>query len=216
MLKQATLDFLGDWLTSTSVLLFYPSGFATSRGKTNVVSPTKDLAFAASSVVVAVALFQTIQRNNELWDAKRDAIPFALAEICLWCLYALITAGLLRILKGEEQPLNNTCIVVRSFSVFYIVATLLGTMVYKASANNAYAFYMTAILIDWAMQVVYFPAVFVGLNRLKGWAPALFILLNLVVATGRALMAVAIAHPFGEPGPWELKAPAQIFGAPLE
>jgi hypothetical protein len=212
MLKKATQDFLVEWLSSTTVLVFHPSDFAAGRNrKADTVSLGKDLAFAAASVIVAVTLFQTIQRNRALWDGKRDAIPFALAEIVLWGFYAIIAARVLQFLKGSESTLMNIGVILRLFSVFYILAVLWGTLVYKALDDNAYAFYMAGIAADWLMQVIYFPVVLIGLNQLKGWTIIVFILLNLVLATARAFTAVAVAHPFGSPTPWKLNWPVRML-----
>jgi hypothetical protein len=139
------LDFLSAWIRSTAVLVFDPNALATAGNrKTDIACAEKDLAFAAASLVVALALFETLQRHTGLWGLKRNAISFALAEICLWNLYAFATAGALKILKGEKTLINNISVSVRLLSVFYLVGTLLGAFSTR-SPEITYIFLVLAV-----------------------------------------------------------------------
>jgi hypothetical protein len=200
MRRHVTLDFLTEWIRSTAVLVFDPNALATAGNrKADIACEEKGLAFAAASLVVALALFETLQRHTGLWGLRRNAIPFALAEICLWSLYALATAGALKILKGEKTLINNVSVAIRLLSFFYIVGTLLGSILYKESGNNVYILGIGCITGYCFLQVICFPAVLIGLNQLNGRAGSLFILVNLIVAATGAFTSVAIAHRFGDP-----------------
>jgi hypothetical protein len=199
MRRHVMLDFLTEWIRSTAVLVVDPNALAaTGNRKADRACEEKDLAFAAASLVVALALFETLQRHTGLWGLRRNANPFALAEICLWSLYALATAGALKILKGEKTLINNISVAIRLLSTFYIVGTLLGSILYKESGNNVYILGIGCITAYCFLQVICFPAVLIGFNRLNGRAGSLFILVNLLVAATGAFTSVAIAHRFGD------------------
>jgi hypothetical protein len=70
-----TLDFLTDWLASTAALVFHPNRFAT-LGSPRTASTGKQLAFAASSMAVAIVLFQNIGEGRgaaHMLPARRGA-----------------------------------------------------------------------------------------------------------------------------------------------
>jgi hypothetical protein len=74
----------------------------------------------------------------------------------------------LKILKGEKTLINNIIVAIRLLSVFYIVGTLLGSILYKAAGNNVYILGIGCIIAYGFLQVICFAAVLIGLNQLNG------------------------------------------------
>ena len=64
MRRRVMLDFLTEWIRSTAVLVVDPNELAAAgKQKADRACEEKDLAFAAASLVVALALFETLQRH---------------------------------------------------------------------------------------------------------------------------------------------------------
>jgi hypothetical protein len=203
LVVQPTVKFLGEWLTSTVDLLFSPGGKAVRT--VGHAQPAKNLGFAASSLGVAFVLFQADVQD---WDITK-AGPLALLYLTIWCVYSVGNAVVLRILRGSQSPLANILVGIRLLAIFYVVAMIIGSIVFYASNRNAELFYISFFIVAGLLYLIYFPLVFCKLNDLHKGAVIIFVVLTIPSTIVRAGIADAAAgYPIG-------RAVVRIWGPPM-
>jgi hypothetical protein len=114
-IRGKTLTFLAEWIASSVKLLFEPSKFIPPQGVTPpkgaaLTSTTrKHIGFAATSVFVAVLIFQLVTRRftGTPWDSVRESLPFSLLLVGTWVIWSILLALVIRIFGGTRPPITN-------------------------------------------------------------------------------------------------------------
>lgn len=116
VIPKPTLNFLSEWLFSTTQILFDPRSFSVvgEGTRSNPNQASRNLAFAASSIAVAFVIFQL---DSNHWSPAKGT-KWALLLIGVWCLYAVISAFLLKLMKGTQDHLTNILFGIRLFAIF--------------------------------------------------------------------------------------------------
>jgi hypothetical protein len=187
IIQKPTINFLSEWLSSTAQILFDPRSFslAAEGMASNPNQASLNLAFAASSIAVAFVIFQL---DSDRWSAA-ESPALALLLIGMWCLYAVISAFLLKLMKGAQDYLTNILVGVRLFAIFYVVEMITGTLAFLVSGRQPIAFYTMFIGVGTVLYAIYFPVIFCKLNKLGRVPIILFIICSVPLAAGRSLIA---------------------------
>jgi len=143
VIPKPTLNFLSEWLFSTTQILFDPRSFSVvgEGTRSNPNQASRNLAFAASSIAVAFVIFQL---DSNHWSPAKGT-KWALLLIGVWCLYAVISAFLLKLMKGTQDHLTNILVGIRLFAIFYIIEMIIGTVAFLAFGRKSVVFYTTFI-----------------------------------------------------------------------
>jgi len=199
-IAENTLKFLGEWLSSSTQILFSPTKCQAERERSAAAS----LGFAAASIVTAFTIFVL---DNADWDLEKN-LPYQLLTIVLWCIFAGLVAALLKLLRGAEQPLVNIVIGIRLTAVFYLLQMVVATVVNLAFGKSAPLFLLTFIATGALLYVVYVPVVLGSLNGLRPIAAIAFFVLIVPVAATRAYL------DFRMSGGDEFRAPPALVAMP--
>jgi hypothetical protein len=200
---NAATNFFAEWLSSTAQMVFAPATFgADAKRRQN-----QNLAFAASSLGIAFTIFEIV--NNDMKLSAESALAFLLMGT--WCLYSIISAGLVKLLNGKEDYATNIVVGIRLFSVFYIIEMVIGVLAYLITGDRT-VFNTIFIFVGTILYIFYFPIVFCKLNALKGMRAFVFIAICLPLAAGRSLVAEQIA--LRNLGPPPMMAPPPVMAPP--
>jgi len=169
-------------------MLFDPAAFAVDAKNRQ----SRNMAFAASSIGVAFTIFQLVKVNEDLKPGATSALGLLLMGI--WCLYAIISAALVKLFKGKENYVTNVMVGIRMLSIFYIVEMIISTLVYLISGGYGKIFAITFIAVGTVLYLIYFPIVFCKLNGLQKMRAILFVIVCLPLAAGRSFVAGGIEY----------------------
>jgi hypothetical protein len=162
IVAKPTLKFLSEWLTSTVQVLFSPTRIDDSSDDdmAGLDQPAQNLAFAGSSIFVAFVIFQV---DSADWNLTHAA-PLAMLYIGIWCVYALMFAMLLKVLRGSQTPITNVLLGVRLFAIFYVLGMIGGSLAFLASGRQRDVFYLGFIAIGFLLNAIYFTARFLSIE----------------------------------------------------
>jgi hypothetical protein len=177
-IKGRTLTFLGEWLSSSVMLLLEPSKFIPAadkkplQGAGRTSSTRKHVGFAASSVFVALIVFQLVvaqSDNGHAWTSIKESLPFSLLVTGTWVIWSIILAIFLKGLGGSQTPFTNVVFGIRALATFYVFCMILGTLFFIAFGKRWAIFQWTEIIVSFSLYTIYCPIVFSSSNGIRGF-----------------------------------------------
>jgi hypothetical protein len=177
-LPKRITAFLGDWVTSTTILLFTPRNALVGSRKSRPAALTdtkKSLAFAGSSIVISLVTFSLVNSRQRVhWAFISEGVSFALLLTLNCCAYSMLVAGVLKLLGGAVDPQRNIISCIKALATFYLISTFLATLLFLVSFNDLIMVYNDRILYDatllmskFVLSIIYLPLIFSSANRLS-------------------------------------------------
>jgi hypothetical protein len=177
------LNFLGEWISTSIMLLFEPARFipvakSPIQGAALTATTRKHVGFSASAVLVATVIVQ-IADQHDLYARLTQSAPLALLTIGAWLIWSIILSGILRALDGIQPPITNIVFGIRMLATFYVFSVVVGTIAFLAlrnrwpvsdqwSLNDQWDVFAKAeLLTNFALCAFYTPFVFGRANNLS-------------------------------------------------
>jgi hypothetical protein len=148
-----------------------PSGKKVIQGAALTAIIRKHVGFAASSVFVALLIFQLVGRRapvGSAWDAIAESLPLSLLVVGSWVIWSLLVAFILKLVGATRPPEINVVFGVRVLATLYVVAMLAGTLAFLTFGSQWAIFAAVEFLIGSLAYAIYVPLVFVGANNIQG------------------------------------------------
>ena len=212
--KGKTVNFIGEWLTSSVLLLFDPHLFMpplnkeASTAAARVLIARKQVGFAASSVLVAILIAQVAERRSNTGitpGSIKKSVSLSLLIVGGWVIWSLIFAAVLKLLGGTRAPITNILFEVRALATFYVLSVVIASIVFLALGNNWTIFELVELTVSFGLYVVYCPLIFGRSNDLGG---SKFISLVVVAVALSALKTVVtLGAMISNPGMIPIGAP---------
>jgi len=204
-----TLTFIGEWVSSSVTLLFEPTLFIPAaktpspKGAALTSSVRKHMGFAASSVFVALLIFQLVARRSptgEAWGSVKENLPYSLLIVGMWVIWSVLLDFLLKLFDSTQAPATNIVFGVGALASFYLLSVIIATVTFLAFGNEWSTFQWTELITSFGLFAFYCPLIFCAANGLEGKFRSLA---TLIVALGalRALtgLGATIYNPWRPP-----------------
>jgi hypothetical protein len=195
-IRGRTLTFLAEWVSSSIKLLFEPSDFIPARTKTPpkgaaLTSTTrKHIGFAATSVFVAILIFQLVAgRSTETpWNSAKESLAFSLLVVVTWVIWSAILAVILKLFGGSQPAFINVIYSIRVLATFYIISVVIATVTFLSLGNQWIVFALAEVIVGFGLYAIYCPIIFGGANELRGFRFVSMTALVIGVSAARALV----------------------------
>jgi hypothetical protein len=156
------LNFLGEWISTSIMLLFEPARFipvakSPIQGAALTATTRKHVGFSASAVLVATVIVQ-IADQHDLYARLTQSAPLALLTIGAWLIWSIILSGILRALDGIQPPITNIVFGIRMLATFYVFSVVVGTIAFLALRNRWPVSDQWSLNDQWDVFASYFPA----------------------------------------------------------
>lgn len=198
-LRGGLLKPLAEWVSSSIQLLVHPTTFIPSvdrrplQGAALTTTTRKHVEFAASSVFVALLVFQLVARrvpSSSQWNSLVESLPISLLIVSVWLIWALLVAFILMILRGTRSAEINVVFGIRVLATVYVLATVIGTLAFLVLGSRWHTFAWSETIASSLAYTVYVPLVFVGANEIRGWRLVAFAALFLLVSAGKTTVDI--------------------------
>jgi hypothetical protein len=171
-IPRRVLKFLGEWLASTATLFIDPTNALRVYKTEAQISACikRDVAFSASCLFVSSLLYLIVLLRTEfqLSSYATQITSMSVLILVFWIIYALILAGVIKMMGGIVDFRINVSFCVRILATFYLIATALSTIAFLSSGDLKVVFDIATIILRVVLPVMFMPMVFWKPNGLVG------------------------------------------------